>query len=1081
MERYFASGKESPLHTLRTLERNLKRERQVSFMVVMLLIVAVICAAAVTLLGRLAVSLRSEAQAVQLWEENFNSDLIERQNVLTTARLLLELRVQGILPSSNFEKHMALGAISDEAVRLVSPTGSSPPLLFIFLDNKAVYNNHLLSIPVPVPPQARRDFDRFVESVFVEMRARGADPVEVGRTRRVVWFRAPASELLNPQLVVGATIVLRDDAPYALVMTALDPETVDRTTVSGDLQRRPALVESRQLPALAGASSDSIRAIDARLAQFQDGQFHYLSGYGWGLRRRPLVLESGHLVYGVPWKEQFQVMRNEVLVVFAASGALILLLLAMFRYWNYQFLTRTYKEASRALESEILNHILVHASPVGLCIVFRQSLKIVVANQIARNLLGLDSDTTYLPEALRNEFEKHSDDEGQVAGPTKVYQFPFSHEIGGGGRIHLEITYSPAVLKREEVLLCTIADISGHVEARQILREAKLTSDAAARAKVSFFASMSHEIRTPLASLVGNIELVALGPLAPEQDARVRAMQTSAMGLLQVVNDVLDFSKIDVGEMRLSQEWASITDTLERVVLAHAPLSVRHKKVKLYVVMERDIPSSLLFDPLRVSQIINNLLGNAFKFTLSGKIVVRARWIDKKLEISVVDSGIGISDDLKPRLFQPFTQGEVHRLAGARGTGLGLSICARLTELMNGHIGLESALGVGTRVTVTLPLAAAGDAVASTAWTLPDPRPAILCNALEYKEWLTNLFDPSISNVTYLSDIHDPVNPADFDYVLVTDEFAAYEVLATWGAPSNVIWLMPDGPLVPVMRGGDGVEVSIYSHSGIKAATQMLRSLPPLSSRGPIEGMRLSPPGRNFGRVTVLIAEDNLLNRGLLCDQLTTLGANVLEATQGDEALALFQKEQVDIVLTDIDMPVMNGYELLKALRALSPSIPVYAISASARPEDIAEGRRRGFSDYLSKPVPLAALAAVLDIATSPDKASRDEPVLEIEPPRFPDVPQRYVEAFVKQTTIDQKSLAAILEARDLARLKKWAHGVSGGLSVLGPSMLLDLSQELRLQMATCEGWNTEIEQLAMILGEELAAVREAEQSREKG
>jgi two-component system capsular synthesis sensor histidine kinase RcsC len=384
-------------------------------------------------------------------------------------------------------------------------------------------------------------------------------------------------------------------------------------------------------------------------------------------------------------------------------------------------------------------------------------------------------------------------------------------------------------------------------------------------------------------------------------------------------------------------------------------------------------------------------------------------------------------------------------------------------------------------VTVTLPLLSAGDAVASAAWTLPDPRPAILCHALEYKEWLTNLFDPLVSNVTHLSDIHDPVDPTDFDYVLVTDEFAAYEVLTTWGAPGNVIWLQPDGPLVPVMRGNGGVEVNVYSHSGIKAATQMLRSLPPLLSRGPIEGVRLSPPGRNFGRVTVLIAEDNLLNRGLLCDQLTTLGANVVEATQGDEALLLFQKEHVDIVLTDIDMPVMNGYELLKALRTLSPSIPVYAISASARPEDIAEGRRQGFSDYLSKPVPLAALAAVLDIATSPDQASRDEPAHEIEPPRFPDVPQKYVDAFIQQATTDQNSLATILEARDLERLKKWAHGVSGGLSVLGPSMLLDLSQELRLQMATSEEWNAEIEQLAVILGEELAAVRDAEQSREKG
>ncbi|CAB3792789.1 hypothetical protein LMG28614_03576 [Paraburkholderia ultramafica] len=170
-----------------------------------------------------------------------------------------------------------------------------------------------------------------------------------------------------------------------------------------------------------------------------------------------------------------------------------------------------------------------------------------------------------------------------------------------------------------------------------------------------------------------------------------------------------------------------------------------------------------------------------------------------------------------------------------------------------------------------------------------------------------------------------------------------------------------------------------------------------------------------------------------------------------------------------------------EALRSISPSIPVYAVSASARPEDIAEGRGQGFTDYLSKPVPLAALCAVLDIATSPNVTSRDDSALDIEPPRFPEVPQKSVETFGKQTSIDQKALTAILERPDLEKLKKWAHGVSRGLSVLGPSILLDLSQELRLQIATCGEWTAEIEQLAVILGEELAAVRDAEQARHRG
>ena len=182
--------------------------------------------------------------------------------------------------------------------------------------------------------------------------------------------------------------------------------------------------------------------------------------------------------------------------------------------------------------------------------------------------------------------------------------------------------------------------------------------------KVNFFASMSHEIRTPLASLVGNIELVALGPLAAEQQARVRAMQVSAKGLLQVVNDVLDFSKIDVGELSLSEEWTSITDLLCRIASSYAHLATQ-QGLRFFTVFDRAIPTPLYFDPVRVSQIVTNLLSNAFKFTQSGKIVLRARWVELKLEISVVDSGIGIPDELKTRLFQPFTQGNSNRLTQA--------------------------------------------------------------------------------------------------------------------------------------------------------------------------------------------------------------------------------------------------------------------------------------------------------------------------------------------------------------------------------------------------------------------------------
>lgn len=257
----------------------------------------------------------------------------------------------------------------------------------------------------------------------------------------------------------------------------------------------------------------------------------------------------------------------------------------------------------------------------------------------------------------------------------------------------------------------------------------------------------------------------------------------------------------------------------------------------------------------------------------------------------------------------------------------------------------------------------------------------------------------------------------------------------------------------------------------------MLNALPKGTGRS-AEYPGAPAPGRNFGKLNVLIVEDNLLNQGLLRDQLRTLGANVLETEHGQDALALLEKERVDMVLTDINMPVMNGYELLKAIRARYPSLPVYAVSANARPEDIALGRKLGFTCYFSKPVPLAALATMLDLAASPDLALCDESIPEPGIPRFPVVPPSYCDAFVDQSNRDLIEFENILKTHDVARLKHWTHGVSGGLSVLGPSMLFETCQELGAAIATSEDWNDDIESLAVAIASELVDMRGSAQEK---
>ncbi|WP_186426265.1 hybrid sensor histidine kinase/response regulator [Cupriavidus metallidurans] len=1112
MERLLASSPSSPLKTLRELDANLKRERRVFSMVIGLLVFAALYAAGFTALSVGSNALQQQWQQLKQAENESNELLLRRYSLLLGSRTLFGLGELGGLTrgtarppeacSPTFEglrDTPELRRVCDRAVQIFAPYGMQLPLMFVRLDGNAGFSHQIYARPedgsLRADPGAAMRI--LVSAAFKQITAddanRSLSPADA--VREVHWFRPPAALGFAPSLVLGAMLVQRNGLPDALIITAVDVRELPMPTVEDTDAALPTLIDPAGQPLTGPLSTATVLNLERQLAMKTEERFHYVSGVGWVLHQRPLALGFGHYLLSVTWQQYFALIRVPLLAIFFMTAALIALLLAMARYWNHRFLTRTYARAQRALEGELINHLLVHATPVGLCVVRQRDFAIVVANQIARNVLGLEDLATTLPDALCAALAPRLSSPALApsADSPPIHQFVFSLESVVGDSMHLEITYAPAKLDGEDVLFCAINDMSGHYEAEQLLREAKHTSDEAAREKVRFFASMSHEIRTPLASLAGNLELVALGTLAPEQAARVQAMQASAMSLLQIVNDVLDFSKMDVSELRLSEEWSSVTDLLDRAVIAHAPLAVR-QRLSFYLVMDRTIPAQLRFDRVRLGQIIDNLLSNAFKFTPSGKIVVRACWTNGELKISVADSGVGIDDDLKRRLFRPFTQGDDQRLTRAGGTGLGLSICARLCNLMRGRIELDSTLGVGTRITVTLPLQACATGTAGAEWTLTDQRVAILCRAIENQEWLTNLFDPKKNPPLLLSE-HEHAQPQALgDYLLVTDEYAPHEVLKLWGSSNNVVWLRQNGPLVPVLREDGSAEVCLYSLSGIRAATQLLRAMPEATTDAPAgqAGKERPPGGRNYGSLTVLIAEDNLLNRGLLRDQLSTLGANVVEAADGNEALTKLDAGHVDILLTDINMPGMSGYELLEAARRRIPSLPVYAVSANVRPEDVAQGREQGFTDYLSKPVALAGLARVLDDVANPDQALRNESVvadkngagivsasqataaaIDTDLPRFPAMPAEYASMFVEQCHRDLAMLDSAVKSQSNKALESWAHGVSGTLSVLGPSMLYEACQELRATIADTESWNDNIESLARVIGEELAEMLE--------
>lgn len=956
------------------VERNLHRERRVFSMVVVLLGLVAMAIASATVFVRLNGSLRAQEQVARLYEQGVVDAVLERRSTLAATNLILELHANSTLPlSAGRQAHRLCAQVSpaappndvlqqscDQSVRMLTAASQKPSIEMISIADGATYRYETSGAsptPAPMPSSA------ITRTILQRFRDQDMDFLQAAREKRVVWLALPARAADGDPEMVGASLVAKGDALYAIVLTRLRLRSLARPAAANLSIPEPIVFDSLGIPLVAAGARANAERLDARLDERQDGMFHWVQGYGWALRRPPLVAEFGHLIFALPIGQQFQAMREEWIAIGLITAALIALLVATYRYWNYRFLTVTYAEAARA---------------------------------------------------------------------------------------------------------------------QQLQQEARLASEAAARARVAFFASMSHEIRTPLSSLLGNMELVAMGALEQEQRARLSAMQVSADGLLRIVNDVLDFSKIDLGALRIAEEPVVVTELLSRIAISHASLAAQ-RRLSFLAVYGKDIPARLDLDPVRLTQVINNLLGNAFKFTQSGKIVLRAQWVDESLEIVIADTGIGIPEEYKGRLFQPFSQVDNNRLAQARGTGLGLSICLRLVERMRGRIALDSILGVGTRVTVRLPLRVSDPDRPAVHPRLPRNRTLVLSREPECLEGMLNHFDWGTCEPSARSDMDDPVDADRWDCLLVTEAFDPDEVIAWWRKPASILWLKQLGPLVAVMRPDGGREVSAYSLSGIFDAAQAVitKAPPPEHADRSRTGAAMHEEiTAALAGLSVLVAEDNLLNRNLLRGQLRVLGAKVIEAGNGSDAMAALSAQSVDVVLTDIDMPVMNGFDLLRELKRRGVGIPVYAVSASARPEDVAEGQASGFTGYFTKPVSVAALASVLagvaDSAGAPHAGdAKAAPALPADEdlPELPQIPAGYAGAFLAQARADLDEYHAIRAVRDMPRLERLLHRIVGTLAVFGRSGLSELCEDLRHYAAEVECWDDEVDLQSAYIAQGLGRV----------